>query len=48
MGSIWGTFSIKPILSSKNETGTEEGEREAGSESGLERSKDNIIYEDFF
>jgi hypothetical protein len=33
--SIWGTFSIKPILSFSNEIETEEGERREG-ESKLE------------
>lgn len=45
-GSIWGTFAIKPILSFKNEIETEKGERGAGCESGIERSRGNIIYED--
>lgn len=48
VGSIWGTCTIKPMLSFKNEIETEEGERGAACESGLERSRDNIIYEDFF
>lgn len=46
VGSIWGTFAIKPILSFKNEIETEERERGAGCESGIERSRGNIIYED--
>ena len=41
-----GTFSIKPILSFKNEIETEKGERGAGCESGVEKSRGNIIYED--
>lgn len=48
VGSIWGTFAIKPILSFKNEIETEEGERGEGWESGVERLRNNVIYEDFF
>lgn len=46
VGSIWGTFAIKPILSFKNEIETEKGEKGAGCESGIERWRDIIIYED--
>lgn len=48
VGSIWGIFVIKFILFFKNEIEIEEGERGEGWESGVERLRNNVIYEDFF